>query len=200
MKKVKGILLAAVLLVSVLLILTTGCAKKEVVKTEEMPAEKQATVEQPAPKPDYDAMAREKAAADARERERQAQLDRQKAMETAAVKGKEAYSFVDIHFDFDKYDLHPEDRVILDKHAKWLMDNPGSSVRIEGNCDERGTSEYNMALGDRRALAAKRYLVDLGVSEGKISTISYGKEKPLDPGHNEEAWAKNRRDHFVVSK
>jgi len=200
MKKVNNILTAAALLVAFLLVLTTGCAKKEVVKAEEMPVEKKATVEQTAPKPDYDALAREKAAADARERERQAQLGKQKTMESATVQEKEAYSFADIHFDFDKYDLHPEDRAILDKHAKWLMDNPSSSVRIEGNCDERGTSEYNMALGDRRALSAKKYLVDLGVSEGGISTISYGKEKPLDPGHNEEAWAKNRRDHFVVSK
>jgi peptidoglycan-associated lipoprotein len=85
-------------------------------------------------------------------------------------------------------------------HAKWLTAHPEFSVRIEGNCDERGTVEYNMALGQRRAASAMKYLVDLGVGKNRIKTVSYGKERPLDPGNNEEAWAKNRRDHFSITR
>ncbi|HVN71737.1 MAG TPA: peptidoglycan-associated lipoprotein Pal [Desulfomonilia bacterium] len=104
----------------------------------------------------------------------------------------------DIHFNFDKYDLNPEDAKILNDKASFLMAHSNLTIRIEGNCDERGTIEYNLALGDRRAKAAQNYLVELGIVKERITTISYGKERPLDPGHNEEAWAKNRRDHFVV--
>ena len=82
--------------------------------------------------------------------------------------------------------------------AEFLKNNPGAAVLIEGHCDERGTPEYNMALGERRAASAKSYLVSLGVKGGGLSTVSFGEEKPVDPGHNEEAWAKNRRAHFVV--
>ncbi len=111
-----------------------------------------------------------------------------------------AAAFEDIHFDFDKYDLKPEARDLLSKLGEFMQANKEATVLIEGNCDERGTIEYNLALGDRRALSAKKYLVNLGVDQGRIKTISYGKERPLDPGHNEEAWAKNRRDHFIVTE
>ena len=104
----------------------------------------------------------------------------------------------DIHFDFDKYNIRPGDSGILNKNAALLKKYPKVKVQIEGHCDERGTVEYNLALGERRANNTKKYLVSLGVSANHISTISYGKEKPLDPGHNEEAWAKNRRAHIVV--
>ncbi len=103
-----------------------------------------------------------------------------------------------IHFDFDKYDIRPGDAEILQKNASWIKDHKGSVISIEGNCDERGTVEYNLALGERRAKAAQNYLISLGVDKGTLKTISYGKSKPVDPGHNEEAWAKNRRDDFVV--
>lgn len=104
----------------------------------------------------------------------------------------------DIHFDFDKYNIRPKDAEILKENLKWFQANPGKRVRIEGHCDERGTSEYNLVLGQKRADATKNYLVNLGVDEKLLETVSYGKERPLDPGHNEEAWAKNRRAHFVV--
>lgn len=104
----------------------------------------------------------------------------------------------DIYFDFDKFDLRADARKVLADKAAFLNAHPNLKIRIEGNCDERGTIEYNLALGDRRAKAAMDYLVFLGITPDRISTVSYGKEKPLDPGHNEEAWAKNRRDHFVV--
>lgn len=105
----------------------------------------------------------------------------------------------DIHFDFDKYDIRPGDAALLKENAALLNKYPNVKVQVEGHCDERGTVEYNLALGERRANHAKNYLVSLGISPARISTISYGKEKPLDPGHNEEAWAKNRRAHTVVT-
>ncbi len=104
----------------------------------------------------------------------------------------------DIHFDFDRYEVRREDEEILKEDAAWLKKNPRMKVQVEGHCDERGTVEYNLALGERRASYAKQYLVSLGIASDRISTISYGKERPLDTGHNEEAWAKNRRVHFVV--
>jgi peptidoglycan-associated lipoprotein len=83
--------------------------------------------------------------------------------------------------------------------AEWLRENPARTVTIEGHCDDRGTNEYNLALGDRRAESAKTFLVDLGIDATRLITISYGEERPVDPRSNEEAWAKNRRDHFVVN-
>jgi peptidoglycan-associated lipoprotein len=106
----------------------------------------------------------------------------------------------DINFDFDKYNIRSEDRKILSYHAAFLLKNKNVQIVIEGNCDERGTVKYNLALGDRRAKEAKKYLVKSGVDSKRIKTISYGKERPLDPGHDEDAWAKNRNDHFVLSK
>ena len=104
----------------------------------------------------------------------------------------------DIHFDFNKANLRPEDKQILSGHASYLLKNKNAKIVIEGNCDERGSVKYNLALGERRAKEAKNYLVSSGVNQKRIKTISYGKERPLDPAHNEEAWATNRRDHFVV--
>ena len=104
----------------------------------------------------------------------------------------------DIFFAFDSSALSPEAQEQLKQNASWIQKNAVQAVVIEGHCDERGTDEYNIALGERRANSAKQYLVTLGVTDSKLSTISYGEEKPFDPGHNEEAWAKNRRDHFVT--
>ena len=104
----------------------------------------------------------------------------------------------DIHFGFDRYDLMPEAREILSQNAELLLEHPRAKIQLEGHCDERGTIEYNLALGERRAYAAKQYLISLGVSADIISTISYGEEMPLDPRHSEEAWAKNRRAHFII--
>jgi peptidoglycan-associated lipoprotein len=111
----------------------------------------------------------------------------------------QAFQNQDINFDFDKYDLRTDARTTLDRKASFLNQNSSVRVQIEGHCDERGTSEYNLALGERRANAAKQYLTTAGISAGRLSTISYGEERPLDPGHTEAAWAKNRRDHFVIT-
>jgi peptidoglycan-associated lipoprotein len=104
----------------------------------------------------------------------------------------------EIYFDFDRSDLRPDAREILKINAGWLRANPSARVEIEGHCDERGTTEYNVALGAKRAQAAKDYLVTLGVAADRLSTISYGKELPVCKDHNEECWQKNRRDRFVL--
>jgi peptidoglycan-associated lipoprotein len=101
-----------------------------------------------------------------------------------------------IHFDFDKYDIKKEAQEVLKEIAAYLKANPEIRIIIEGHCDERGTREYNLVLGMRRAQAAKKYLVDLGIDEKRIETISYGKDRPLIDEHNENAWAKNRRCEF----
>jgi peptidoglycan-associated lipoprotein len=106
--------------------------------------------------------------------------------------------FEDIHFDFDKYDIRPDAKPILKSIADWLMKNKSADLLIEGHCDERGTNEYNLALGDRRAKAAKDSLIALGIPSGRINIISYGEEKPLCTEQTEECWQKNRRAHFVV--
>ncbi len=103
-----------------------------------------------------------------------------------------------IYFDFDRYELREDARSTLANNAKQLEGNPGVKVTIEGHCDERGTVEYNLALGEKRASAARDYLVNYGITGDRLSTVSFGEERPVDPGHNEEAWAKNRRDAFVV--
>ena len=105
----------------------------------------------------------------------------------------------DIYFDFDKSTLTPAAQDNLLRKAEWLRENPDATVTIEGHCDNRGTNEYNLALGDRRAESAKAFLIDLGIDPMRLTTISYGEERPVDPRRMEEAWAKNRRDHFVVN-
>jgi peptidoglycan-associated lipoprotein len=108
-------------------------------------------------------------------------------------------TIMDITFDFDKSNIRPDAREILKTNAEVFLKNSNSKIVIEGNCDERGTAEYNMALGERRAREAKKYLANLGIKDSRMKTISYGKERPVDTGHNEDAWAKNRNAHFVVS-
>lgn len=123
------------------------------------------------------------------------------AEKTPGIAGEvfESSLLKDIHFDFDKYDIRPGDAALLKENAALLNKYPNVKIQMEGHCDERGTVEYNLALGERRANHAKNYLVSLGISPARISTISYGKEKPLDAGHNEDAWARNRRAHTVVT-
>ncbi len=106
----------------------------------------------------------------------------------------------DIHFEFDSIRLNPQGQEILRKKAQWLRENPRVRVVIEGHCDNRGTNEYNLALGDRRAHSAKVFLIDLGIDETRIQTLSLGEERPLDPGDTEQSWARNRRAHFVITK
>ncbi|MEA1970403.1 MAG: OmpA family protein [Thermodesulfobacteriota bacterium] len=165
-----------VLICSFSLIFVAGCAKEQTVKSDAGLTQAQQSAE--------------KATA----------LEEQ-ALKEKALKEKmlaEAAAFQDIHFDFDNYDLKPESRELLEKLADWLSEHGDFEATIEGHCDNRGTAVYNLALGERRAEAAKAYLVNLGVTGTKITTISYGEELPADPRDCEEAWAKNRRDHFIV--
>jgi len=104
-----------------------------------------------------------------------------------------------VHFDFDKSDIRPEDRDVLDRKAAILSVNSGLRLRISGHADERGSDEYNLALGNRRAAAVKTYLANKGIDAGRLEVVSYGEERPLDPGHDESAWAQNRRAEFEVT-
>jgi peptidoglycan-associated lipoprotein len=106
----------------------------------------------------------------------------------------------DIHFDYNDFTVRPQDSEILHTNADWMQKNPNSRVQIEGHCDERGSEEYNIALGDKRAQAAKDYLQTLGIAGDRMSTISYGKELPLCTEHTEDCWEQNRRDHFAVTE
>jgi peptidoglycan-associated lipoprotein len=103
-----------------------------------------------------------------------------------------------VYFDYDQSEIRADARPVLSAQSAWLVRYPEVRVRIEGNCDERGTREYNFALGARRADAVREFLVDHGVNGSRITTISYGKERPIDPGHDETAWAKNRNTHTAI--
>ncbi len=175
-------------------LLAGGCAKKELVKGEQPvpPAPKPAETApvKPAPK---ETVVREQPVQEAAvAKEAPAITPAEEAAEAALGK---------IYFDFDSYVLSQTARDTLAGNADYLLKkNRSVKILIEGNCDERGSDEYNLTLGEKRAKAALNYLVSLGVPVSRLSFISYGKEKPVDPGHDEAAWAKNRRDDFVVAK
>jgi peptidoglycan-associated lipoprotein len=147
------------------------------------PAPQPAPPPQPAPQPTMPAQPTEDPAAAA-------------ARVTAALLGEVATM---IHFEFDMADIRSDDRSLLDRKAAILGANNGLRVRISGHADERGSDEYNLALGSRRAAAAKNYLVNKGIDASRIETVSFGEERPLDPGHDETSWAANRRDEFEVT-
>jgi peptidoglycan-associated lipoprotein len=170
----KNITLVGMFIVAVFaLTIFTGCAETKAVVTEGT-AQEQAAPAQSA----------------ATTKEQSAKVEPAATAETAVK---------DIFFEFDKSNISPDAREILKANADFLLKNGNSKAVIEGHCDERGTAEYNMALGQRRAQETKKYLVNLGIKEPRIKTISYGEERPFDPGHNEDAWAKNRRAHFAVT-
>lgn len=119
--------------------------------------------------------------------------------EGAGVPGAISSELKEAYFDFDSYSLRYDARDVLKANASWLKANPSAMVQMEGHCDERGTTEYNLALGERRANAARDYLVKIGVEASRVSVISYGEERPNDPGHDEMAWSRNRRAVSVVT-
>ena len=182
-------LVVTVLILCIGLVMT-GCPKKAVVKEEPSVKKEEAA------KPEAERAAKEKEPATKEQFEKSLVAER-----TPGIEGQvfESSLLKDIHFNFDKYDIRPGDAAILKENAALLQKFPNVKVQIEGHCDARGTVEYNLALGERRANRTKDYLVSLGISTARISTISYGKEKPLDPGQNEEAWAKNRRAHTIIT-
>ncbi len=183
----------AVLVLSVAALVAAGCAKKQTVKSEGAQgapgaaaarapgAVGEAPVKEAPPAPMAVTPATPPAAAPG-----------------VAVTEEKPSQFDDVRFDFDKSEVKEDGRKTCQVVADYLKKNPRAKLLIEGHCDERGTAEYNMALGERRATAVMTYLVSLGVPKAALSTVSFGKEKPLDPGHDEGAWAKNRRAHFVL--
>jgi len=188
-------------------LIVAGCPKKTVVKEE--PSVKKGEEAAMAEREKAAKLEAEKAAKEAKERElakmkeEEAKKAFEKSLEAKKEPGIEGEVFEskllkDVHFDFDKYDIRSGDAETLKGNAALLMKYPKVKIQIEGHCDERGTVEYNLALGERRANSTKKYLLSLGITADRISTISYGKERPLDPGHNEEAWAKNRRAHVII--
>ncbi len=170
----------------------------------------------------YDKLSYQSAKADALSAKDQAELAKKRALErqsqepkpaggastaynVSSLKGvsaadKDQAALKDVHFTFDSDELDETARQTLVENSKWLQSNPGVKAVIEGHCDERGTEDYNLALGKRRANAVRSYLISLGVKPGRMSTVSYGENIPLDPGHNEAAWALNRRAHFAISQ
>lgn len=180
-------------------LLMTSCAKKQIQVSEPVqPATQEVKAEGDEAKAAEEAKsAAEQEARD--EAERQARLRDLKMAQKLAdeIRNFEAEN---IYFAFDRSDLTDESKSALREKGNWLRANGDYSVNISGNCDERGTAEYNLALGERRAHAAKKFLMGLGISENRLATISYGEERPVDPGHNDEAWAKNRNDQFTLTK
>ena len=184
-----------------------GCANKEVVKTEEpivpaivaapeapppsSPEQKPQSLPAPQPQPSPPPVA---VKAEAQEEQKIIPASQQN---TASTETEQKNILEMIYFDFDKFDLREADRDILTRNAQVILDKLKGNITIEGHCDERGSSEYNLALGERRARSAMKYLVTLGVPAERLSIISYGEEKPIDTGHDEAAWAKNRRSQFV---
>lgn len=190
-------MIALLAALSMTALMAGGCANKEVVKTEEPAA---ATVKAETPKPvQQPAVTAEESAAQRQASEAPMAIkpaDAQPA-KTATV----ASPFETVYFDFDSSDLRQDARNTLTKNADILLKSKqAAKIKIEGHCDERGSAEYNLALGERRAKSALQYLTTLGVQPNRLSIISYGKEKPAVLGNNEDAWAKNRRDEFVIDK
>lgn len=203
LKKTTIVLLIIGLVTSTFFITSCGPSKKEIMAQQEAEAKAKAEAEAEAAAARARAEAEaEAAAAKARaEREAAAAAAREKAeAEAAARQALMEMESEKIYFDYDRSELKPEARAVLTKKAAWLRENTGYSIKIEGHCDERGSTEYNLALGERRADAAAKFLSALGVSSSRISTVSMGEENPVDSRSNETAWAKNRRDEFILIK
>lgn len=196
--KRKWIILAMLFVIPAMLF-SVSCAKKAVM-TEPSTTDTSAA-DEAARKAELEkkqAMERQKQLEEERLAAERAEKLKAEAMQRDMMMSKNRFLNENIHFAFDSATLDNQAQELLKQKAMWLRDFPDAKVVIEGHCDERGTNAYNLALGERRAESAKAFLVNLGISGARLTTISYGEEKPLDLGHNEEAWAKNRRDAFVL--
>jgi peptidoglycan-associated lipoprotein len=150
------------------------------------------------------------AAARAEELARQQELQRQRALEVQQVQQEAARReqmaaqnrllYEDVYFEFNRAELLPEAQDVISRKALWLFDNPEVNVIIEGHCDERGSNDFNMLLGEKRAGNVKTFLIGLGINPEQMLSVSFGEELPVDPGHDEEAWSKNRRVHFRIKE
>jgi peptidoglycan-associated lipoprotein len=199
-KKMWMNLMAAMLVAG--LFMTVSCAKKTIV-SEPTTIEDQAKLEAEAK-----AKATAKANADAEALAEEARIKAQELQDQMAIEqalkeakiiaAKNRFVNQNIHFDFDSSELSSMAKALLKEKANWVNANPGVYVTIQGHCDERGTTEYNLGLGERRAMAANNYLLNLGISNSRLNTVSFGEEKPLDSGTSEEAYRKNRRAQFIL--
>ncbi|MFK5953388.1 MAG: OmpA family protein [Desulfobacterium sp.] len=179
------------------LALTVSCAKKNVMvdpadltqKTGEISAEEAARMA---------AQEKEKALAQQRLREETMKENAAQVAAMAVRESRENFENQDVLFGYDSAVLSAEARYLLKEKARWLEVNAGNNIVVQGHCDDRGTTEYNLSLGDQRAIAAKSFLMNMGILGSRIITISYGEEKPLDSGYGEAAWSRNRRAHFVI--
>ena len=193
-------------------LLSGGCAKKDMVRAEEPVSAVTTPSTTAAPEVAKPAQPMQEARPEAEggavqqpmtetTPAREQVVTQEQASETAQAPAADLEADLqEVYFNFDSADLSEDSRSILTRNADYLSKQSGVKVRIEGNCDERGSDDYNMALGERRAKAAKDYLVNLGIASDRLSTISYGEEKPVDAGHDEEAWGMNRRAEFVIIK
>jgi peptidoglycan-associated lipoprotein len=204
--KRKSYIVSVIFILCIGLILM-GCPKKTVVKDEPSAKAEAAKIEAERVAKAKESEAKEKEVKEkeaVRLKEEQAKKEFERSLVAKRTPGIEGEVFESsllkpIFFDFDKYDIRPADTEILKGNSALLKKFPNVKIQIEGHCDERGTDEYNLALGERRANSTKKYLTSLGIKADRVSTISYGEEKVLDPGHNEEAWTKNRRAHFLIT-
>jgi peptidoglycan-associated lipoprotein len=170
-----------------------GCAKQGVVKKDE-------PVTQTAPTSDAGNQVKAAVPQERPKQPEQPQETKQPVVKPLPQAAEIKAALEKVFFAFDSFVLSDDARQALAKNAEVMKGDVAAKVLIEGNCDERGSDEYNLALGEKRAQAAKQYLITMGVPAERLSTISYGKEKPADPGHNQAAWSKNRRDDFVIVK
>src|SRR5574337_164214 len=206
MREMPRIGIGSTVTVALMAILLAGCPKRpEVVETVPKPAP-QAGVGAPAPKvaAPEEKSPTEVAAESAETKPSETGAAPEARITEAEVKpespaGAQVSEVKDIYFDFDKSAIRDDSKALLNENIEWLRKNPAAKTIVEGHCDERGSSEYNLALGERRARAARDYLVAAGVAANRISTISFGKERPFVLGHDESAWKWNRRAHFVPS-
>ncbi|MDA3896278.1 MAG: peptidoglycan-associated lipoprotein Pal [Desulfobacteraceae bacterium] len=185
-----------IILMGVFLMTVSSCSEKKprLDPMEQYPSETDVSTEA--------AQGQEDANPSLSEEELQAQMEAQQLQEQEAVRIKEEarMKFVneDVYFSFDDATLSSDARMTLKQKVSWLRENPGASILIEGHCDERGTSEYNIALGQRRAQSIKTFMINAGINASRLSTVSYGEERPVDFANNETAWSKNRRAHFKI--
>ncbi len=189
MNKINGLsFILLVVLSGLLMVFTVSCAKKAVQSDPSMETEQAQSADGDGDTGELDEQALE---------EKRLEEERL-AAEQEAMAARDMFENEDIFFEYDSAALLSDAQATLQEKAAWMNTNSDVTVILEGHCDERGTEAYNLALGERRADAAKTFLIDLGITPERMTTISYGEERPVDPARNEEAWARNRRTHFVI--
>lgn len=189
-------------MVVILFFIAAGCVKvvkEEAMQKTALPEKQEATVAKKEAKEEKPAIKEERVAEQpimeaSKEKAEAAVID-----ELGAITEKTGM-LLTVYFDFDRFTIRDDMQSVFEKNAEWLKKNSNVKIQIEGHCDERGTNEYNIALGERRAQSIREYLVNYGINPSRLSTISYGEEKPVAPGHDEDSWTKNRRGEFVIKK